>query len=606
MPEPPKPTVRIGCWAAFWGDTGSAATQILRGADVDYLVGDHLAEITMALLARARAKDPEAGYVRDAVTVLAPLLAEIHERGIKVVTNAGALNPRACAQAFREAAGEAGLPLRVVAVQGDDLMPQVESIRASAPRDMFTGAPFPPTPLTMNAYLGARPVAAALADGADIVVTGRCVDSAVVLGPLLHEFGWSDSDHDLLSAGTLIGHIVECGPQCTGGLFTDWADVAGWDDMGYPVAECDADGTAVITKPAGTGGLVTTGTVGEQILYEITDPGAYVMPDVICDWRQVTLEQAGPDRVRVSGAVGRQPSTTYKVTVTQADGYRALATAMFAGLQAGGRARCAAEAIVARSERLIAEAGHAALTESSIEIIGAGRTPGSSGAGDEATEAVVKIGVRHPDKAALEVFATEFAPLALVAQGMTGFFAGRPRVSPAISVFHFLIEKSLVPVNLSGGEDVQTITVAPGDPSAVTHTEVLADQEGGEQPADTGTLPLRRLAYARSGDKGNRANIGVMAREARFLPTLREQLTVARVAAFFEQYLDGPVRRWELPGLNALNFELDAVLGGAGGTSTLRYDAQGKSYAAMLLTMPIEVPASWVGEGTLAVGAATS
>ena len=203
----------------------------------------------MALLARARAKDPDAGFVPDALACSSPRLAEIHERGIKIVTNAGALNPAACAAAFAEAAEEAGVPLRIAAVEGDDLLGQLPHLRADGAADMFTGEPLPADPMTMNAYLGARPIADALAAGADIVVTGRCVDSSVVLGPLLHEFGWSDEDYDLLSAGTLAGHIVECGPQCTGGNFTDWDTVPGWDNMGFPLIECYPDGTAVVTKP---------------------------------------------------------------------------------------------------------------------------------------------------------------------------------------------------------------------------------------------------------------------------------------------------------------------------------------------------------------------
>src|SRR4051812_31882198 len=296
--------VRLGCWAAFWGDTTEAVDQLLDGAELDYLISDYLSEITMALLARARSKDPSAGYVPDAIRVIAPRLKDIHARGIKVVTNAGALNPEAAAQAFRDAAQEAGVPLRVAAVTGDDLLPQLERLHAAGAKDMFTGEPLPAKPMTINAYLGARPIAAALAAGADIVVTGRSVDSASTLGPLLHEFGWADTDYDLLSAGTLAGHVVECGPQCTGGNFTDWDTVPGWSDMGFPIAECHPDGTAVITKPAGSGGLVSTATVSEQILYEIGDPGAYVMPDVLCDWRQVHLEQVGEHRVRVSGAKG--------------------------------------------------------------------------------------------------------------------------------------------------------------------------------------------------------------------------------------------------------------------------------------------------------------
>jgi len=598
MPE----SVRLGCWAAFWGDTSTAVDQILDHGEVDYLVSDYLSEITMALLARARAKDPEAGYVPDALRVLEPRLAEIHERGIKVVTNAGALNPAACARAFREAAAAAGVPLRVAAVEGDDLLGQLDSILAASATDMFTGEPLPSEPMTMNAYLGARPIAAALAAGADVVVTGRSVDSSVVLGPLLHEFGWSDTDYDLLSAGTLAGHIVECGPQCTGGNFTDWESVPGWEDMGFPIAECFADGSAIISKPEGSGGLVTPATISEQILYEIGDPGAYVMPDVVCDWRDVTLEQVGPDRVRASGARGSEPPATYKVTATHSDGYRVMTTAMFAGIDAAGKARRAGEALVARAERLIAKAGYGPITERSIEVIGAGDTHGPDHRDDAATEAVVKVGVRHPEKAALEIFALEYAPMALVAQGMTGFFAGRPRVAPSIGVYHLLIEKSSVAVTVRIDDEVQPVDIAPGIAGLTVGTPALQDGDRRGAGGDF-TVPLRRLAYARSGDKGNNANIGVIARRPEFAAAIREQVTAARVAALFEQYVDGPVTRWELPGLSALNFVLDGALGGRGGTSTLRYDPQGKSFGAMLLEVPISVPSAWDRDGLLAPGA---
>jgi Acyclic terpene utilisation family protein AtuA len=388
--------VNIGSWAAFWGDTRSAAAQLLGNEKLDYLVSDYLAEITMALLARARAKDPEAGFVPDAIASLKPHLAEIQKWGIKVVTNAGALNPVACAAALEAAVAETGLDLKVAAVEGDDVLPQLEAILASGAKDMFTGEPLPAEISSMNAYLGARPIAAAL--GADIVVTGRCVDAAVVLGPLMHEFGWSDDDHDLLAAGTLAGHIIECGPQCTGGIFTDWSSVPGWDDMGYPIAECAEDGSVVITKAPGTGEMVTPGTVSEQILYEIGDPGAYFMPDVICEWREVTLEQVGPDRVKVSGAKGSRPTGTYKVTAIHQDGYRAMTTAMFAGMEAAGRARRAGEALLVRSSRMLAERGLDPFSETSLEVIAAGDVFGVESRPDDATEVVLKLGVRHPER----------------------------------------------------------------------------------------------------------------------------------------------------------------------------------------------------------------
>jgi hypothetical protein len=581
-----KDTVRIGCFAAFWGDTKNAIGDILAGAEVDYLVADYLSEITMALLARARAKDPEGGFIADFVATIAPVLPEIAERGIKVVCNAGALNPRAAAKAVRAACAEAGVTLTVAAVEGDDVLPRAAELAGA--RDMFTGAELPAKPGSMNAYLGARPIAAALAAGADVVVTGRAVDASVVLGPLMHEFGWKDDDYDLLSAGSLVGHLVECGPQVTGGNSTDWADVPGWENLGYPIAEVRADGTAVITKPRGTGGRVTPLTVGEQMLYEIGDPGAYLMPDVVCDWRAVTLTQAGEDRVEVAGARGSVPTTTYKVTATSVEGYRALTTAMFAGVGAVGKARRMAEALLARTDTLLADKGFAPLSESSIEVVGGGDVAPPAGPG---SEAVVKIGVKHPDRAALEVFSTEFAPYALVAQGMTGVFAGRPRVAPSIAVHHLLVEKADTPVRVLIGDtdDAERsleVEIAPGSPDAVTATERLP--EGA--PGGGRTVPLIEIAVGRSGDKGNLANIGLIARRPELAEVLRTQVTAERVAAHLAQVRPAGVRRYDVPGLGGINIVLDDVLGGTGGTSTLRYDPQGKSYAAMLLSLPVSLP----------------
>jgi hypothetical protein len=545
----------------------------VQGPPVDYLVGDHLAEITMALLARARERDPSAGYIADAVEALTPLLGEIHQRSIRVVTNAGGLDPAGFARALREAA--AGVPLRVACVEGDDVLPLAGAIGAGAP-------------LTMNAYLGAEPIARALDMGADVVVTGRCADSAVVLGPLMHEFGWEPGDHDLLAAGSLVGHIVECGPQALGGLFTDWEDVPGWEDMGYPIAECRPDGGATITKPPGTGGLVTPATVAEQILYEIGDPSAYVLPDVVCDWRGVRVEEEGPGRVRVSGARGQPPTATYKATATHLDGFRLVAAAVFAGGDATGRARRAGEAMLARAGRLAREAGHEPLSETSVEVVGSGDLSAEARGG---REAVVKIAARHRDREALRILADEIAPMGLVAQGMTGLFAGRPRPAPVVRLQHLLVEKSRVRPRVELDGEMVEVEVAQGVEREAAGGDPLPEVE--PPPLENGvTVPLRRIAWGRSGDKGNDANVGLIARRPEFAEPIRDQVTAARVAAVFERWLEGPVRRYELPGLNAINVVLHDVLGGAGGTSSMRFDPQGKTYAAILLDMPVEVPAS--------------
>ena len=591
-------TIRIGSCSGFWGDSLDGARQLVEGGRIDYLVGDYLAEITMSLLARAKQKDPALGYTPDFIDAVTPLLPQIAEQDIKVVVNAGGLNPDGCRTALAKAAEAAGVTLKIAVVEGDDLMPQLEAIRARAPTEMFSGAPLPAKVASMNAYLGARPIAAALDAGAQVVITGRCVDSALALGPLLHEFGWSDTDYDRLSAGSLAGHLIECGVQGTGGLFTDWDQVPGWDDMGFPIAECRADGSVAITKPEGTGGLVTPASVCEQMLYEIGDPGAYLLPDVACDWTAVQFAQAGADRVEVTGAKGRAPSTSYKVCATYGDGFRSLGTLMIGGFDAAQRARRQGEAIVARAQRLARAQGHADFTESSVEVIGAEDTYGANARAIDAREVVLKVGVRHPKREALEVFAREFAPSGTaMSQGTTGLIGGRPGVTPVIRLFSFLLDKSAVKVVVRVDGKAIAATVHPGDPGAGTRGALASssrDAAVAAAPTRGVAVPLRRIAWGRSGDKGDSANIGLIARKPEFVAVIRDQVTPQRVAQYFAHYLKGDVTRWELPGTHAFNFLLTEVLGG-GGIASLRYDPQGKAYASMLLDLPVRVPDALLG-----------
>ncbi len=604
--------VRIGGASAAWGDTVQGAGQLVAAGGLDYLVGDYLAEVTMAILARMRAKDPQAGFIPDWLASVKPHLGAIKAQGIRLVTNAGGMNPEALRDAFLAAAGEQGLNFRVAVVLGDDLSGQADALRAAAPHEMFTGAALPPRLASCNAYLGARPIAAALAAGAEVVITGRCVDSALVLGPLMHEFGWAAGEHDLLAAGSLAGHVIECGAQATGGLFTDWQAVAeGWDDMGFPVIECHEDGGFIVTKPAGTGGMVTPATVAEQIVYEIGDPRAYHLPDVTCDFSAVTLDQAGPDRVLVRGARGRAPGPDLKVCATWADGFRLMTTYMIAGFQAAAKGRAMAQALVRRTQRLMAARGMADYREVSIEVIGAEDTWGAQARDDlrdGAREVVVKIGLRHDDARALEVFAREFAhPGVSMAQGLTGVLHGRPKPAPVVRVFSFLWPKAQVPVRV----DLDGVGVSvPALAGARTADDLPPVPDfivpGFTLPQDaTATVPLRALAWGRSGDKGDDANIGLIARQEAFFPLLCAQVTEDRVAGFFAHYLQGRVSRYLMPGFHALNFHLRAVLGG-GGSASLRYDPQAKTYAQMLLDMPVTVPAAWLapGEPLAAQGAA--
>jgi len=589
--------LRIGCASGFWGDTPEAVGQLVSKGGIDYLVFDYLAEVTMSLMARARARTPEAGFAPDFVKALVPWLPEIKTKGIKVVANAGGVNPRGCRDALARAAAEAGIDLSIGVVLGDDLLGRADEIRARGVTEMFSGAPFPDDIWSMNAYLGARPIAAALDAGAEIVITGRCADSAVALGPLMHEFGWGDDDWDQLSQGSLAGHLIECGPQGTGGNFTDWQDVPGWDDMGMPIVEVSADGSFVMTKTPDTGGLVVPGSVGEQMLYEIGDPRAYLLPDVICDWSQVTLEQVGPDRVLVRGGKGLGRTGSYKVSATHADGWRAVTTLTLAAIDAPAKAERVAEAIVTRCRRIFRDRNLGDFRQVSVEVLGAEAAYGAN-ARARTREVVLKIGVIHDDRAALDIFAGEIAPMAIsTAQGLTGFFAGRPKVQPVVRLFSFLQDKADTPVAVE--VDGKEVPVRVATDAVRLDPPPAPPVEAREAGTDAVRVRLVDLAWGRSGDKGDIANIGILARKPDYLPHIRAALTEAAVKDYFAHLCKGPVERFDLPGSHALNFLLHESLGG-GGIASVRIDPQGKGFAQMLLDIEIPVPAELAARDGLA------
>ncbi|MCA3635432.1 MAG: DUF1446 domain-containing protein [Methylobacterium sp.] len=598
-------TIRIGCGAGFWGDSPDGPRQLVEDGEIDYLVLDYLAEITMSILARMRAKAPDQGYATDFVThVMAPLARRIGEKRIRVVANAGGVNPLACRDALARACEVAGVPLKIAVVLGDDLTDRATSLAGAGLREMFTGAPFPSRVSSANAYLGAFPIAAALATGADVVITGRCVDSALVLGPLIHEFGWSETDFDQLSAGSLAGHILECGAQATGGITTDWRAVeAGWDDMAFPIADCASDGSFIVSRAPGHGGRVTPETVAEQIVYEVGDPGAYLLPDVICDWRAVRLEAAGPDFVRVSGARGTAPTDQYKVSVTYADGWRIFTTMMIVGPEAALRAERVGEAIFARAGRLITAAGLPAFAETSVEILGAETSYGGRARARNTREVVLKLAARHANREALEIFAREVFPAATaMAQSLTGFAGGRPTPQPVIRLFSCLIDKDELTIHIrtpDGGD--QVVPVPRFGAAPPVHAAPPAPR--GAPPGVNAMVPLIALAHGRSGDKGDIANIGIMARKPEFWPILHAELTAERVRETLAHYVRGAVERFEWPGLLGFNFVLHEALGG-GGIASLRHDPQGKALAQVLMDIPVAVPEGWCAPGGLLPGRA--
>jgi hypothetical protein len=591
--------LRIGCGSGFWGDSALGAAQLVERGDLDVLVLDYLAEITMSILARMRARRPDAGYATDFVdAVIAPLAPQLAARRIKVVANAGGVNPAACKARVAQVLAERGVALEVATVTGDDVLGRLGELRAAGALDLETGRPLPAHALSANAYLGAFPIAEALRRGADIVITGRCVDSALALGPLIAAYGWTPGDLDRLAQGSLAGHVIECGVQATGGLATDWRRIErGYADMGFPIAVCEPDGSFTVTKPGGTGGRVAPETVGEQIAYEVHDPARYVLPDVVCDFTAVQLAEVGPDRVRVTGARGLPPPADYKASITYADGYRLQATLLIVGHDARAKAERVGAAILERVERINQARGLGRFRATSIEALGAERYLGAASRAQDTREVVLAIGAAHDDEAALAALAREIAPAATsMVQSITGFAGGRPSASPVVRLASCLVPRPLiVPVVELGGATVELPAPEPAPPRPAPlppEPEPEPEPEPAPPaiaPGPTRTVPLRWLARGRSGDKGNTANIGILARSPELVPVLRAQLTADRVKQFLAHLVHGDVRRHEWPGLAGWNFVCTDALGG-GGIASLRFDPQGKALAQILLELPIEVP----------------
>lgn len=583
-------TIRIGGASGYWGESMMATPQLLQVEGMDYLVYDFLAEITMSILARARAAKPEMGYATDFISgVLKPNLREIADKKVKILTNAGGVNPEACGAAARELIKEAGLDLKVAVVTGDDLLDRAQDFAAM--QDMFSGAdcPDPASLASVNAYLGGFPVAKALDGGADIVITGRSVDSAVTLGACIHAFGWQPQDLDALAGGSLAGHIIECGPQASGGNFTDWELSGDIAEIGYPFIDIDGDGVFTVMKPEGTSGVVNVGTVSEQMLYEIGDPQAYLLPDVTCDFSGVTIEQAGDNQVRVAQAKGHTPPTHYKVCATYADGFRAGTLMSFIGLQAAAKAKSFAEAAFVRARNVLRQHNLADYSETSIEVIGDDSQFGEATSNPHAREVVLKIAAKHETQAGAGALLREISGLGLATPAGLSIFAGsRAKPSPVVRLFSFLLPKADLSIGLDVDGQKQSFEEA-----AVSGGDAPATPPVPDAPPEKGAVdvPLVKLAWGRSGDKGNKANVGIIARDAAYLPYIWAALDEDAIRHRFGHFIgDNPaLARFYLPGSHAMNILIEDALGG-GGVASLRNDPQGKAYAQILLDHPIPIP----------------
>ncbi len=443
-----KEKIRIASGQGFWGDMLDAPVRQVKGGQIDYLMLDYLAEVTMSIMQKQRARDPGAGYARDFVPLMREILPDCVEKNIRVTANAGGVNPVGCAEAVRDVARELGLGgrLRIGTVTGDDIMGRLDEFlsRGIELRNMDTGEPLSKVRdaiQSANVYLGAWPMVEALNGGAQVVITGRATDTGLTLAPVIHEFGWRADDWNLLSAGTIAGHIIECGAQSSGGNCQyDWQSIPDLANVGFPIVEAAPDGTFVVTKHEGTGGIVSIPSVKEQLVYEMGDPHEYITPDCVADFTSIRLEDAGKDRVRVHGIQGRPATEFLKVSISYSAGYKAVGTLVYSWPDAYAKARAADVILRARLERLGLR-----FDQILTEFVGANATHGRLAGEPSADlpEVQLRVGVRGTDRAAVERFTKEIAPLILTGPpGVTGFAGGRPKVEEIVAYWPALIPKT--------------------------------------------------------------------------------------------------------------------------------------------------------------------
>jgi hypothetical protein len=603
-PAPRRP-VRIANSSGFYGDRAAAAREMVEGGPIDVLTGDYLAELTMLILWKAQQKDPSAGYARTVLTQLEHLLGTCLDRGIKIVNNAGGLNPAGLAREFGALAERLGLHPAIAYVTGDDLLPRLDSLVAGgqALAHLDTGQPLAGAggkPVTANAYLGGWGITEALGAGADIVVCPRVTDASLVTGPAAWWHGWRREDFGPLAGAVVAGHVIECGPQATGGNYSFLDEIRDRRYPGFPIAEVAADGSSVITKHPGTGGLVSPGTVTAQLLYEIAGPG-YANPDVVAHFDTIRLGQDGPDRVRISGTRGSPPPVTAKVAINFLGGYRNTMTLVLTGLDIEEKAAWA------EHELFAILGGRDQFADVDVRLLRFDRPDAPT---NEQATAHLRITVKDPDPRKVgRRFSNATMELAL--GGYAGFHTTTP---PTPESAYGVYWPALVPAGevphaavLPDGTTVPITPTAPAaspGPSSAPSSRA-ADSPGTASPdaadpypAGTPTVvaPLGRICAARSGDKGGNANVGIWTRDPAAYPWLRGYLTVERLRTLLPECAQLDVRRFELPNLSALNFVITGLLG-EGVASSTRPDPQAKGLGEYLRSRFAEIPAALLGRG---------
>lgn len=589
-----KNKLRIANAGGFWGDDLKAFNRQITQGKIDYLTMDFLAEITMSILKKQMTKNPELGYVTDFIEQIRENAKLISEKKIVVITNAGGINPVACGKKITEVLKDLNIDLKVAVVYGDDIVDKINEYypEKASFRNIETGENFESVKdklQTANVYLGAKPIVEALKKGAQIIITGRVTDTSITMAPMTYEFGWSYDDWDKLASGIVAGHIIECGAQATGGNFSDWRLVDKWENFGYPIVEVYPDGEFVVTKHDNTGGAVTIDTVKEQLLYEMGNPSEYISPDVIADFKSIELVQESADRVRVKNIKGKPSTPYYKVSMAYEDGYKIEGSVIVSGPDVLRKAEKIKEIFWNRLgidfERI------------NTEFVGFNACHGSLAQYDDTNEILLRFGAYDYDLNKLNEFSKQIAPLILSSPPGIAVTGGRPRPRSVITYWPALIPKSVVKAYLLFFPDdkfeIETVTGFEKEIEGDNNEAQISDgvesfTPGLPEDADT---PVRfyDICLARSGDKGDTANIGVIARNEKIYRFLKEYLTADYMKYLFRDLCKGKVVKYELPNLNAFNFLLEKALDG-GGTRSLKIDAQGKTYAQAFLNQKISVP----------------
>lgn len=591
-----KNKITIGNSGGFWGDDLSAFRRQLEGGNLDYLTMDFLAEITMSILRKQQLRNPKLGYVTDFVDQIEENAKLIEDKNVKIITNAGGINPTECGRIIVDILKTQNVDLKVAIVDGDNIIDNLSSFYPEKESfdNLETGEKFENISTKVqsaNVYLGIPPILRALELGADIVVCGRVTDTSITIAPMVYEFGWELNDWDKIASGLIAGHIIECGAQSTGGNFTDWKLVNKWNNFGYPIVEVFSDSSFVVTKHPNTGGLVSLDTVREQLVYEMGDPSFYISPDVIANFLTIQLEEDGQDRVRVSGIKGLPATNSFKVSMAYEDGYSAIGTIIISGDDALEKAEIFRD--------MFWERINIKFEKANTEFIGYNACQKNMSTSIKPNEVLLKLSVYDNDKNKLVEFSKGIAPLILSGPPAVAVTGGRPRIQNVMSYWPALISKELIKskvtvLDKSGDiemiEEIDSVTGHEVDTIKYAEEDNMHNYDSSElSNKNFVKVKIRDICLARSGDKGDVSNIGVLARTKEIYSFILGELTTDYIKNLFKDFCKGKVTRYTMDNLLAVNFLLEESLDG-GGTKSLMIDAQGKTFASSLLNQELMVP----------------